>query len=170
MQRLILDKNPDVSQKPLADLQRLELNGAPTTNVLIAALRKELAKPGKRTGLTSLEVALFNTLEAVSPENATVGIILRELAGPTSSDSSARLFAITRMFERAGEVEARRKEVLPYLRIGLADPVCQQSCIRFAGAYGRLAKDLLPQLRVLKLSAIEMVRDAAAEAILKIDQ
>jgi hypothetical protein len=71
----------------------------------------------------------------------------------------------------AGDDEARRKRLLPLLRKGLDDNICQLKCVQIAGTFGALAKVLKNQLENLKLtSRREEVRDAARDALEMIDR
>ena len=66
----------------------------------------------------------------------------------------------------AGDDEARRKEVLPFVKAGIARPGAEAiQYIKVAGQYKVLSKGMLPALKKLKLSNMAAVRDAAAEAV-----
>ena len=47
--------------------------------------------------------------------------------------------------------------------------MCQPACIKLSGGYGALAKDFVPLLKKLKLAKDEATRQAAGEALDKIE-
>ena len=68
-----------------------------------------------------------------------------------------------------GDDEAKRKEMLPFFKAGLENNICCLACIKIIGGYGMLAKDCVTLLKKLKLSQVEVIREAANEAIDKIE-
>ena len=94
--------------------------------------------------------------------------IYRELAASTNKDAISRRFALKELVAWAEDDEALRKDVIPFIKAGLADgPLLD--CITYAGGYGSLSKEMLPVLKRHKLSAQAEVRDAASKAVDQIE-
>ncbi len=108
-------------------------------------------------------------LWTINQDHPEVIKIYKHLAGPNNTSFEYGFFrseALQRLVERAGEDEAKRKELLPLLKIGISTPSeVQIPCINIVGSYGTLAKDFVPILKKLKLSSDEDIRDAASKAL-----
>jgi hypothetical protein len=155
----------------LAATKELGLMGdkaMPAVNLLTAGLRRELAK-GAGGGLTEMQQALFTSIRQIKPDDTATVAIYKAIASPTNRHSAARSQALDFLHEWAGDDQKRRREVLPLLKAGLSDATCQLGCIRHLGEYGSLAKECLPQLKQLNLSADAAVREAATASVDKIE-
>jgi hypothetical protein len=174
---LVLDKDPYKQLEAIRELGLMGEKANPVTNLLLARLRTVLATRfkdglsavGLSGGLSPVERAYFTAIRQIKPDDVETIKLFKVMAGVTNRDSYARLEAIRFLNDWAGDDAARRKELLPLLKAGLDDPVCQVECIKISGSYGSLAKDFAPLLRKLKLSSVETIRKAASEALDKID-
>lgn len=170
---MVLDKD---RQKQMTAIQELGLLGEkanPVITVLLARLRTELATRNVKglhaRGLSEFETAYFSAIRQIKPDDSETIKLYKVMAGATNQDGYARLEAILFLSDWAAEEEARRKELLPLLKSGLDNPVCQVPCIKLCGTYGALAKDFVPLLKKLKLSNNENVRMAASTALDQIE-
>jgi HEAT repeat protein len=167
---LVLDKDPKKQLKAIRELGLMGEKANPVFNLLLARLRTVLAtRFNFNVGLSDVERAYFTAIRQIKPDDVETIKLFKVMAGVTNRDSYARLEAIRFLNDWAGDDAARRKELLPLLKAGLDDPVCQEECIKISGSYGSLAKDFAPLLRKLKLSSVETIRNAASEALDKID-
>lgn len=167
---LMVDNDP---RNRLAGAKELGLMGdkaAPAINVVLACLRKELAKgPDPYGRLTAMQTELFNAVRQMRPDDADTVKMYKSIAAVSNRYTAARGEALAFLFTWAGDDEARRKEVLPLVRAGLSDGTLQIQCIRYLGDYGPLAKICVPQLKQLKLSSVAAVREAATSSLDKIE-
>ncbi len=169
---MMLDKSTQKHLNAIKELGFLGEKASPAINVLLASLRKQLAaRSSKRNygGLTALEIELFAAIRQINPDDTETLKYYKLLAGSGNSASHARLEAILFLTKWAGDDQKKRKEILPFIRSGLDNNVCQLTCIDLAGSYGALAKDFLPLLKELKLSSNEAVRSAASRAYDRIE-
>jgi len=172
---LVLDKDPYKQLEAIRELGLMGEKANPVSNLLLARLRTVLATRFNfndglsAVGLSPVERAYFTAIRQIKPDDVETIKLFKVMAGVTNRDSYARLEAIRFLNDWAGDDAARRKELLPLLKAGLDDPVCQVECIKISGSYGSLAKDFAPLLRKLKLSSVETIRNAASEALDKID-
>jgi hypothetical protein len=74
------------------------------------------------------------------------------------------------LVEWAGDKEDRRKELIPLIKPGVVGPMPSVHLIRLAGEYGPLSKEMLPALKKLDFVQDEAVRQAALEAVKKIEK
>lgn len=167
---LILDKD---SNKHLMAIREFGLMGekaTPVVSVLLFRLRQQLSTRGKFSrGLSQLEEAYFTALQQINPDDAETLKIYMVVAGPLNKDGYTRIQAIGFLNNWAAGEETRRRQLLPFLKAGLDDPICQLDCIKILGTYGAIAKDFVPLLKKLKLSKEEKIREAAGAAVDKIE-
>lgn len=162
---LVLDSRELNQLKAIRELGLLGERALPTTNLLLARLRSELAK----NYYSNFAKAYFAALRQIKPDSEEIIKLYKAIAGPTSRQSEARLEAIEFLVEWAGEDTARRKQLLPLLKSALEDRYCLIPCIKIIGDYADLTKDFVPILKKLKFSSDENVRKAASEALDKIE-
>ncbi|VTU01233.1 ---NA--- : : HEAT_2 [Gemmataceae bacterium] len=170
---MLLDKDREKHVKAVQELGLMGEKAAPVVNVLLVRLRNELATRNVKRlynrGLTDFERAAFAAIRQIKPDDPETVKLYKVMAGPANQDGYARLEAILFLTDWAAEDETRRKEVLPLLRAGLDNPTCQAACIKLSGGYGPLAKEFVPLLKKLKLAKDEATRQAAGEALDRIE-
>jgi HEAT repeat protein len=169
---MIVDEDERKQTRAIEELGLMGEKAAPCLGVIVTKLRKELA--GRRGVFHRSTVdACFKAIRQIKPDMEAIKF-LKLVAGsstwgPSRRDAEPRLAAIVLLDEWTEGDEAKRKAILPLVKGALDDKDCCIVCIRILGSYGRLAKDAVPQLKKLKLSSEEEVRDAAAAAIEKIE-
>jgi hypothetical protein len=170
---LLLDEDYSKRVEALRGLGLLGEKALPVTNLLLAGLRTELAKIGR---FYSSAEEYFSALRQIKPDSEETIKLYKTIAGsPAPRDWNLlrrypRLEAIQFLVEWAGEDTARRKQLLPLLKSALDDPVCVIPCLKIIGDYADLTKDFIPILKKLKLSSKEEIRQAASDALEKIEK
>jgi hypothetical protein len=168
---LMVDRDNHNRLKGAKELGLMGEKAAPTVNVLVSVLRKELAGgPGNGGRLTEMQTELFNAIRQINPDDAATVKIYKAIAAPANQHAAARAEGLAFLNRWAGSDLIRRKEILPLVRAGLSEEKhCQIPCIHYVGEYGTLAKDCIPQLKQLKLSSSAAVREAATASLDKIE-
>jgi hypothetical protein len=167
---LIVDRDAKNRLTAVKELGLMGEKATPTTNVLLTALRRELALgPDRRGQLTLMQQELFTAVRQIKPDDSNSVSIYKAIASPSNRFSTARSQALEFLFRWAGNDEMRRKEMLPLIKAGVVNATCQIQCINYLGEYGSLAKECVPQLKQLKLSSDSAVRDAAMASLDKIE-
>lgn len=163
---VLLDKDLNVRMNGIRALGKLGNTARPVSGALMNLLKNSL---GDRD-LDQLSLHIFLAFNTIVPEDPDTVKSLKALAGPANPASGSRFQAMECLTHWAGVDEDRRKEMIPLVQAGLGDEKLMLACIKIAGAYGRLSKDLLPTLRKLKLSDSNLIRDAAIDAVKKIEE
>ena len=91
------------------------------------------------------------------------------LAGPTTVNPGTRHHAIVALSLIGAQDEALKKRFYPLFKAALKEEYGGAEIINIIGTYGPDAKDLLPLLKTWKLSPKEDIRNAAADAVDKIE-
>lgn len=146
---------------------------APLAGLLAAHFAAEVERAARAmSGTAAFAVKMVGVFPWIkADEDPAVVAAVKLAAGPKVRNPILRLAAVNFLVDWAGEDAARRKEVVPVLASGLSVPNAELACrcISKAGEWGAAAKDLLPAIKKLKVSAVPEVRDAAAEAAAKIE-
>lgn len=166
---LILDQDYRNQVQAAKELGSMGDKAEAAVPVLIDRLRKEMAKDSSEVFFDELARACFGALQQIGPEDPENIKTVKLLAGPTTRNHDARTAALLTLEKIAGDDEKRRKEFLPVMRSALDNPQCQLTAIKIVAEYGTLAKDLLPTLKKLKLSPREAIREAAKDAVDRIE-
>ena len=87
-------------------------------------------------------------------------------------DDMVKILALEYLVEWAGTDQLKRKELIPLLKVGLGhrEGRLLMKSIEISGSYGELAADLLPLLKVHKLSSDAGILEAASKAVEKIEK
>ena len=167
---MILDRDERKQAAAIMEFALMGEKAAPVLPVLRVKLRTVLSKDtiGQRD-LSPRSKACFDALQQINPQDPETFKLLLFVASPQSKNSAAKLEAITLLCIIVGDDEASRKKILPVLIAGLDNKKCLVKCMEVLGEYGELAKEALPQLKKLKLSAEEDIRKAANVAVDRIE-
>lgn len=169
---LILSKQDEEQLRGMNELGLLKEQAAPAIGVMIAkekAMRAQaLTRNPNERGISPfiLRDHTMNWLEAIAPEDEAVVKFYRDAV-----NTENRHGAVGHLLRWAGEKEDRRKTVYPYIKAAVTQKPNQSTAdyIKWAGEYGALSKDLLPTLKELKLNESQSIREAASNAILRIE-
>jgi hypothetical protein len=168
--KIVLERFLSLKIGAVRELGLMRQKALPTINVLLTVLRKELAvKTPTQLGFSEQTRELYAVIRQISPDDLESIKMMTVMAGASSRGMYARTQAIGFLNDWAAADTVKRKEVLPIVKAGLDDQICQASCIMIAGSYGLLATECLPILKVLKLSQFEQTRNLATEAVDKIE-
>ena len=167
---LLVDGSHENQLKGTKELGLMGEKASPAINVLLANLRRELAKgPASKGQLSAMQTELFNAIRQIKPDDNETVKMYKTIAAASNKHILARVEAIAFLYSWAGDDAVRRQDIFPLIRAGLSDGQLQIQCIRCLGEYGELAKPCIPQLKQLKLSSNAAVRQAATAALDKIE-
>jgi DNA-directed RNA polymerase subunit M/transcription elongation factor TFIIS len=174
---LLVDRDNAHKIEALRQLGALGNDAAPALPTLIRYYRLQTTR--ESSGWLLLPATLLSTMCAIDPDNKDFqSLVISNIAlQPAENDYSYAIsnyrplriqsIGIAADWARAGKVEAN-KLVKP-LRLALADINCQLAAIKALGDLGPAGKEALPELRRLKTDPEQTIRDAAADAVSKIE-
>jgi hypothetical protein len=162
--KLVIDAEMKNRAKALEEFSAMGADALPALGLLVARSRKALAEAKMNQRFVDVVKAYSKAISVIGPEEReTVEFFKDAVESPVSQ---IREDALQWLVAWAGDKEARRKEVLPFLKTGIALPGAEAiPFIKAAGQFKGLSKGLLPALKKLKLSSMAAVRDAATEAV-----
>lgn len=168
---LVLNKDPDTHAAALSGIGDLGEKARPIQKYLIVRFKREVA--AQKSGGKILVESYFQAIKNVGGDADEMYTFYKGVMGDERT-SYLREGAFFRLLKLAGDKEEklkeeRLKELLPFLKAHIADKESAEPYIRAAGAFGNVAKDLLPALKKLKLSTNENVSAAAAGAVKRIE-
>jgi hypothetical protein len=163
LSEFLLDRDASRRATAAERLADLGEKTRPASPILLARLRSAAAPRGERTEAHWL-LRVFAAMRTDDPE------VVKYLKGLASAPGTGDLRGgvVQALAAWAGTDAVRRKEMIPALRVALADERSVIIAAEIAGSYGALAKDLLPILTRLKLSPDANTRKAATRAIERI--
>ncbi len=175
---LLVDKDDNAKQAAIKRLGDMGAEGKPAVATLIRfyiwQAPYKVGTGGQRYGYV-----ILTALKEIDPENKDYLDLLLTAAAVTPIsfnarnreifDSNIRVTAIRYILEavKSGNMDGARA-VKPLLS-ALDDKQCRVQAINALGALGAVAKDALPTLEKLKTDPVQTYRDAATEAVKKIE-
>jgi hypothetical protein len=167
--KLVIDDQMKNRAKALEEFSTMGAQALPALGLLVARSKSALTQAKTDQRWVEAVKAYTKAISAIGPEEReTVEFFKDAVESPVAS---IREDALAWLVAWAGDKEARRKEVLPLLKTGIAlsgaDAI---PFIKASGRFGGLSKGLLPALKKLKLSGMAAVRDAATEAVEAIEK
>lgn len=167
--KLVIDDQKKIRAKALEEFSAMGADALPALGLLVARTRTALAEAKKDQQFVEVVKAYGKTLSVIGPEEReTVEVFKDTMESPVVQIRDAGLQWLVAW---AGDSEARRKEVLPFLKTGIARPGAEAiPYIKAAGQFKGLSREMLPALKKLKLSGLAAVRDAATEAVEAIEE
>jgi hypothetical protein len=167
--KLVIDDQMKNRAKALEEFSMMGADALPALGLLVARSRSALAEAKTDQRFVAVVKEYMKTISAIGPEERETVEFLKDAV--ESPIAQIREDALERLVAWAGDNEARRKEVLPLLKTGIALPGADAlPFIKAAGRFGGLSRGLLPALKKLKLSGMAAVRDAATEAVEAIEK
>jgi hypothetical protein len=143
-------------------LVELREKARPAAHAMIAKLQTQLQAGGR--------VDMLRAVIASAPDDPESILALKAILGPGNRTGFGRKDVLQYLVKWAGADDDRRKEVIPLLKAGFADPRLAAASAQFAGDLGKAAGELLPALKDLKLSKNADIRTAATAAVEKIEK
>jgi hypothetical protein len=167
--KLVIDDQMKNRAKALEEFSAMGADALPALGLLVGRSRTALAEAKGNQRFVDVVKAYAKTISAIGPEEReTVEFFKDAIESPVAS---IRDDSLQWLVAWAGDNEARRKEVLPFVKTGIARPGSEAiPFIKVAGQYKDLSKGMLPALKKLKLSGMAAVRDAATEAVEAIEK
>lgn len=162
--KLVIDDQKKNRAKALEEFSAMGAEALPALGLLVARTRTALAEAKKDQQFVEVVRAYGKTLSVIgADERETVDVFKDAMDSPVVKIRDA---ALEWLVAWAGENESRRKEVLPFVKTGIARSGTEAiQYIKVAGLYKDLSKGMMPALKKLKLSNMAAVRDAATEAV-----
>ena len=154
----------------IAQLEKMGADARPAVPTLIRFYQIQAARdPGTGTR-NRYSFVILTALYAIDPDNKDFQTLLVSAIPVTqASDSSLRRLAITYAMEMVKANKLDTARLVKPLLSALGDPPCKLMAIQGLGDLGAVAKDALPILKKLKTDPEQMYRDAATEAVKKIE-
>ena len=190
---LVLDSNYQNQIDAGVALGLMAENAKPAMGLLTALMRKAITMEnssgksgGKRgdgysPGLLNLSGKygvetkhhankVISAIHQIDPDEPESIRIVKSYASPTNSSSFGRVDAFLYLCTLAGDDEAKRKALFPFMKAGFYDTPNAVVYIQKAGEFGALAKEFLPGLMKMKIAPDKAIRDAAIKAISQIEE
>ncbi len=162
----------------------------PAMGLMVALLRKAIStessagskREGYSPGLLNLTGSravpgarycankIIEAILQIDPNESESIRIVKSFASPTNASSHGRVDAFLYLCTLAGDDEAKRKGLFPFMKAGLYDTPNAVVYIQKAGEFGALAKEFLPGLTKMKIAPDKAIRDAAIKAISQIEE
>lgn len=108
-------------------------------------------------------------IHQIDPDEPESIRIIKSYASPTNPFGPGRVDAFLYLCTLAGDDEAKRKALFPFMKAGFYDTPNAVVYIQKAGEFGALAKEFLPGLTKMKIAPDKSIRDAATKAISQIE-
>jgi hypothetical protein len=168
----VLDQREKVRINAADGLAGLGVAAKPAIGVLVAKVYESSLKiPDKSDlGYDTMDRAIYPVLKKLRPDHPNDIKLLMKIAAPETASGIHRGQALDVLGLWAGEDMEKRKQLLPLIKSGLEHDYTAVISLKLAGNYGALSKDLVPQIRKLKLSKNETFRSEATTALEKIDK
>lgn len=157
-----LDGTFEERQKAIEELGKLGADARPALRLLITRGKESIAKADEQKRNTNLSTNYMKAIaDTGGDEQVTADFFM---AATYSIHGDIWGPSLDWCIAWAGDKEARRKQLVPFIKAGMSDQ--SEAIIPFTTAAGTIkANDLLPHLKKTKLSSYGKVRDAAVDAI-----
>lgn len=170
----VLDFDVEVRNKALESLAGMGDKGAPLLPILYANTKRISDEKNKSSFLKVTfdeRVKLLSAIKRIAPDDPVYWKYQRSFASSkkNSIGYAHKHDAIDEMVAWAGDNQNRRKEVISLLKAAMTDTHFTIKCCGHLGRYGPAAKEVIPLLKMAKMSSIKDIREAASNALLLID-
>jgi HEAT repeat protein len=184
LQKPVLTILVDEQKRPAAidELVGLQEEAKPAIPMLLALYKAELASQSSRSapgpvGPQTVASKLLIAMTKIAPDDKVVlqtvmdAITYKSASGGAAKANSGshpevRFVAIELSLDLKMDVKLLTKAIVS----ATGDPYCRVRAIEALGELGPMAKDAIPALKKLKLDSDEKVRDAAGEALEKVEK
>ena len=154
----------------LRELEKLGVNAAAASGIVSSKLL--LSSSNTKVVPAAFFELKCDALKAMGDIEPSALQSIRAVASPLNSSGADRSRAIQFLGEWARGDDKRAKGLIDGLKFGLSDRslIVVLACIRASGTLGAEAKALLPAIQKLKLSSDKEIREAAEEAVTKLEK
>jgi HEAT repeat protein len=169
----LLDKNGQVVENAIDTLSKMGEKAGPVLPILHNRLKAQVALVTNKNGTAPATIAnlntVMNTIKSIDAEDAEMIKAQKQLADTRNPNTETRGKALADLMRWAGEDKDRRKQVYPLVKGGLGNITLITKCCEYVGSNGDAAKDAIPILKKLKMHELKNIREAAAAALLQIE-